>query len=198
MARALRVAMIPALVVYPFLLRLLLEHSSPRLAAVAVLVGLAISFGVRRTMGHEPLRPLAAQHALAGSAAVLALAQGRGLALLLIPSLVSLSLFAVFASTLWHGPPLIERIARRMSGAGFLEEMVPHCRQATVVWCVFFLANALAVAGLAARAPLAWWTLYTGIIAYVLMAALFAGEYAVRSVRKRRLASPRHAAAISR
>ena len=197
-AGALRVAMIPALVAYPFVLRVLLERASPRLAAAVVLFGLVVSFGVRRALGHEPLRPLAAQHALVGSAAILALAQGKGLALLLIPSLVSLSLFAVFASTLWHGPPLIERIARRVSGAGFLEKMVTHCRQATVAWCIFFLANALAVAGLAAKAPLAWWTFYTGVVAYALMAALFAGEYAVRSVRKRRLASPRHAAAISR
>jgi uncharacterized membrane protein len=197
-AGALRVAAVPVVVAYPFLLRALLEHAAPRLAAAAVLLGVALSFGVRRAVGREPLRPLAAQHALAGGAALLALAQGKGLALLLIPCLVSLGLFAVFAATLWQGPPLIERVARRVSGAGFLEEMVPHCRQATVAWCVFFLANAAAVAGLAVRAPLAWWTFYTGVLAYVLMAALFAGEYVVRSVRKRRLASLRAAAATSR
>jgi uncharacterized membrane protein len=197
-AGALRAAAIPVVVAYPFLLRALLEHASPRLAAATVLLGLTLSFSVRRALGHESFRTLAAQHALAGGAALLALAQGRGLALLLIPCLVSLGLFAVFAATLWQGPPLIERVARRVSGAGFLEEMVPHCRQATVAWCVFFLANAVAVAGLAVKAPLAWWTFYTGILAYALMAALFAGEYAVRSVRKRRLASLRGAAATSR
>jgi uncharacterized membrane protein len=198
LAGVLRVAAIPALVAYPFALRVLLEHSGPRLAAAVVLVGLVLSFGVRRAVGHEPLRPLAAQHALAGGAALLALAQGKELALLLLPALVSLGLFAVFAATLWHGPPLIERVARRISGAGFQEEMVPHCRQATIAWCVFFVANAGAVAGLAVAAPLAWWTLYTGVLAYALMGALFAGEYAVRTARKRRLASPRRAAATSR
>jgi uncharacterized membrane protein len=197
-AGALRVAAIPALIAYPFVLRVLLERASPRLAAAVVLVGLAVSFGVRRALGHEPLRPLAAQHALVAGAAIFALAQGKGLALLLIPCLVSLSLFAVFASTLWHGPPLIERVARRLSGAAFVEEMVPHCRQATFAWCVYFLGNAAIVAGLAAKAPLAWWTLYTGVLAYAWMAALFAGEYAVRSARKRRLASPRPAAATFR
>ncbi|HBZ71595.1 MAG TPA: hypothetical protein DEP35_18465 [Deltaproteobacteria bacterium] len=195
---ALRVAAIPAVVVYPFALRVLLEHTGPRLAAAAVLFGLALSFLVRRAFGHEPLRPLAAQHALGASAALLALAQGKELALLLLPALVSLGLFGFFGATLWHGPPMIERVARRVSGGGFLEEMVPHCRQATIAWCVFFFANTGAVTALAVAAPLAWWTFYTGVVAYLLMGALFAGEYALRTVRKRRLASPPASAATSR
>jgi uncharacterized membrane protein len=198
LARALRVAAIPALVVYPFALRALLEHTSPRLAAATVLIVLVVSFSLRHAFGHEPLQPLAAQHALAGFAALLALAEGRQLALLLLPALVSLGLFSVFGATLWYGPPLIERIARRVSGAGFREEMVPHCRQATIAWCVFFVLNAGAVTSLAVAAPLAWWTLYTGILSYALMAALFAGEYALRTARKRRLATPGEAAATSR
>jgi uncharacterized membrane protein len=198
LAGALRVAAIPALVGYPFALRALLLYTGPRLAAAVVLVGLAVSFGVRRAFGHEPLWPLAAQHALVGGAAVLALAEGKELALLLLPALVSLGLFAVFGTTLWHGPPLIERIARRVSGAGFREEMVPHCRQATIAWCVLFVVNAAVVVGLAVAAPLGWWTVYTGVLAYFLMVALFAGEYAVRTARKRKLASPRGAAATSR
>ena len=195
---ALRIAAIPVVAVYPVALRALLLHTGPRRAAAAVLAGLALSFLVRRAFGHEPLRPLAAQHALAGGAALFALAQGKVLALLLLPALVSLGLFAFFAETLWHGPPMIERIARRVSGAGFLEEMVPHCRQATIAWCVFFFANTGAVAALAVAAPLAWWTFYTGVLAYLLMGALFAGEYALRTVRKRRLASAPASAATSR
>jgi len=198
LAGALRLAAIPALVAYPFALRALLQHTSPRLAAATVLTALAVSFSVRHAFGDEPLRPMAAQHALAGLAALLALAEGKELALLLLPALVSLGLFGVFGATLWHGPPLIERIARRVSGAGFREEMVPHCRQATIAWCVFFALNAGAVSGLAVAAPLAWWTLHTGIVSYALMAALFAAEYAVRTARKRRLATPGEAAATSR
>jgi uncharacterized membrane protein len=198
LARALRIVALLVLVAYPFALRALLQHSGPRLAAAVVLIGLALSFGIRRAFAREPLGPLAAQHALVGLAAVLALAEGKELALLLLPALVSLSLFFVFAATLWRGPPLIERIARRVSGADFLEQMVPHCRQATIAWCALFLANAAAIVGLAIAAPLGWWTLYTGVLVYLLMGGLFAGEYAVRIARKRRLAAPRAAAATSR
>jgi uncharacterized membrane protein len=191
----LRVALISGLVAYPFVVHALLEHTDPRVAAAIVLAGLALSFGVRRAFWHERSRSLVAQHALGAGAASIALVQGEGLALLLLPAVVSLGLFGVFGVTLWRGPPLIERIARRISGAGFQEEMVPHCRQATIAWCVFFVANAGTVAGLAVAAPLAWWTLYTGILADVLMGLLFATEYAIRTVRRRRFAISR--AAIS-
>ncbi len=195
---ALRVAVIAALVTYPFLMRALLEHTDPRVAAAVVLVGLGLSFGLRRAFAREPLRRLVAQHALAAVAAGFALAQGKGLALLLLPALMSLGLFGVFGVTLWRGPPLVERIARRMSGAGFQEEMVPHCRQATIAWCALFLANAGVVAALAVAAPLAWWTIYTGIFADVLMGLLFASEYAVRTVRRRRFATARGVTVVSR
>jgi uncharacterized membrane protein len=188
---ALRVAVVTGLVAYPFAMRALLEHTSARVAAAVVLVSLVLSFGIRRAFAHEPLRPLVAQHALAAGAASFALAQGKGLALLLLPALVSLGLFGVFGVTLWRGPPLIERIARRMSGAGFQEEMVPHCRQATIAWCAFFSANAGVVTGLAVAAPLTWWTTYTGIFADVLMGLLFVTEYLVRTVRRQRFAITR-------
>lgn len=197
LAGALRVAVISVLVTYPFAMRALLEHTDPRVAATVVLVGLALSFGIRRAFAREPMRRLVAQHALAAGAAGFALAQGKGLALLLIPALMSLGLFGVFGATLWRGPPLVERIARRMS-AGFEEEMVPHCRQATIAWSAFFAANAGVVAALAVAAPLAWWTIYTGIFVDVLMGLLFASEYAVRTVRRRRFAIARGVAAASR
>jgi uncharacterized membrane protein len=53
----------------------------------------------------------------------------------------------------------------------------------TVLWCAFFTLNGAATGLLAALAPRSWWALYTGAIAYVLMGALFAGEYLVRKAR---------------
>ena len=189
--------MVAALVGYPFAMRALLLHTSARAAAAVVLVGVVLSFVIRRTVVHERLRPLLAQHALAAGAAIFALAQGRGLGLLFLPALASLGLLGVFGVTLWSGPPLVERIARRMSGAEFQEEMVPHCRQATIAWTAFFMANAAVVTALALEAPLGWWTLYTGVCVDVLMGLLFATEYAVRTVRRHRFANE-HASGLGR
>ncbi|MOA12225.1 hypothetical protein D3C78_1321990 [compost metagenome] len=55
-----------------------------------------------------------------------------------------------------------------------------YTRRVTQVWALFFLANGLVVIALNLWAPLSWWTLYTGLIAYGLMGLLFAGEWLVR------------------
>jgi len=57
---------------------------------------------------------------------------------------------------------------------------VRYTRQVTRVWVAFFAFNASVATGLALLAPLSWWTLYTGLIAYLLMGLLFAGEWLVR------------------
>ena len=57
---------------------------------------------------------------------------------------------------------------------------IDYTRQVTKVWCLFFLFNGVVAAGLTLWAPLSWWTLYTGVIAYCLMGVLFAGEWLVR------------------
>jgi uncharacterized membrane protein len=44
----------------------------------------------------------------------------------------------------------------------------------------FFVINGTIAAALTLWAPLAWWTLYNGLIAYLLMGLLFAGEWLVR------------------
>ena len=49
-----------------------------------------------------------------------------------------------------------------------------------MVWSVFFLCNGLLAAALTLWAPLSWWTLYNGLIAYGLMGLLFAVEWLVR------------------
>ncbi len=100
----------------------------------------------------------------------------------LIPVLINLGLFAAFASSL-RGVPLIERFAR-MQEPDLSEPKQRHCRQMTVAWCVFFVANATVAAGLS-MAPMAWWAAYNGGIAYVLIGLMFVGEYVLRRYRFR-------------
>ena len=64
--------------------------------------------------------------------------------------------------------------------------VVVYTRRVTQAWCLFFLCNGGIALATALWAPEAIWSLYTGIISYVLMGLLFAGEYLVRiRVRKR-------------
>jgi uncharacterized membrane protein len=55
----------------------------------------------------------------------------------------------------------------------------------TQVWCLFFLCNGGVALYTALYSSLAFWTLYNGLIAYVLMGLVFAIEYGVRQLVRR-------------
>jgi uncharacterized membrane protein len=55
----------------------------------------------------------------------------------------------------------------------------------TQAWCVFFVVNGALAFGTALFAPEAVWSLYTGVVAYVLMGLMFGGEYLLRMRFKR-------------
>jgi uncharacterized membrane protein len=103
--------------------------------------------------------------------------------MLAMPALISAALLAVFGASLGK-TPMIERFAR-LQRPDLPPSHVAHCRQITWVWCGFFVVNGAAAAALAVAGPLAWWTLYTGLIAYVLMGILFLIEYILRKYRFR-------------
>lgn len=115
----------------------------------------------------------------------LALLVGLGAALaqprfyLALPVLVNLTLLANFAASLRGPVSLVERYARMQSPA--LPPGGPaYCRQVTRAWCWFFAANAGVCAALAVAAPVAWWALYTGVLAYILVGLGFTIEFIVR------------------
>jgi uncharacterized membrane protein len=95
------------------------------------------------------------------------------------PSLVSGFMLALFSLSLKYGPPMVERLAR-ITEPQLPEAAIVYTRQVTVVWSVFFLCNGLLAAALTLWAPLSWWTLYNGLIAYGLMGLLFAVEWLIR------------------
>ena len=110
--------------------------------------------------------------------------------LLLLPSATQFGFAWVFASSLRRpasgepSVPLVERFAR-MQKAVLTDEEVRYCRSVTVVWIVFLSASGVLGLLLAVLASPAVWAIFTGIGAYILVAALFGIEYAVRKVRFR-------------
>jgi uncharacterized membrane protein len=66
------------------------------------------------------------------------------------------------------------------------DEVVPYTRRVTQLWCVFFIINAGISFYTACCMSLDMWTLYNGLIAYILMGLIFAVEWLVRQfVRKK-------------
>jgi uncharacterized membrane protein len=109
---------------------------------------------------------------------------------LAMPVLINGALLATFGSSLW-GTPMVERFAR-LQNPNLGPDHVPYCRAVTKVWCGFFGFNIAMSVWLGLFAPLSWWALYTGIIAYVLIGVLATGEYIVRKERFRDYGSGLH------
>ena len=95
----------------------------------------------------------------------------------LYPAVMVSVALAAFAVSLFR-TPLVEVFARRM-GESLDDRGVAYCRRVTVVWTVFLSAH-LAVTLATVFASREVWALYNGFIAYVLMGALFLGEWLYR------------------
>lgn len=158
---------------YPLLVYLAMGHFEPRWMAL-LLCALAL---LRAVATRQPLWWVAA----AGSAllALIATAFNQLLPIKLYPALVNGVLLAVFATSLRCPPSAIERIAR-MSEPELPAAAVAYTRKVTWVWCGFFVVNGALALATALWASERVWALYNGLLAYVMMGVLFAGEWCVR------------------
>jgi len=136
---------------------------------------------VRGSRNRTQWGPLLRQHS--GLLVLIAVATWRGdrRLLLLLPVLVNLYLLFTFGLTLVKGPPMIERFARMVED-DLPDFTHPYCRKVTLLWCIFFAANATLITILAYAAPLTWWTLYTGLLFYLVLAALQGTEFIFRKL----------------
>jgi uncharacterized membrane protein len=166
---------------YPLIVYFAYTRLGVRALAAFLLALYGISIALRLRSSATELRRLLRQHL--GLALLIGVALGTGdpSALLFLPVIVSLYLLWTFSMSLRNGAPMIERFARMVED-DLPDFTRPYCRKVTIVWCFFLAANALCVAILAAKAPLEWWAAYTGLISYLLVGALIAGEFIVHKV----------------
>jgi uncharacterized membrane protein len=113
-----------------------------------------------------------------------------------LPVLINLVLLFGFARSLKSEESMIERFAR-MQSPDLSEEQQGYCRSVTLVWCGFFVINASIAGTLALLFLISWWTLYTGLISYLLMVVLFSAEYIIRKYRFREYGNRAHDRLIS-
>lgn len=106
------------------------------------------------------------------------------LPLKLYPVLVNAALLAAFGYSLWHGPSMVERLAR-LREPDLPPAGVRYTRRVTQLWCAFFVVNGALALATALWASEALWSLYNGVIAYLLMGILFGGEWLARRRFKR-------------
>jgi uncharacterized membrane protein len=95
------------------------------------------------------------------------------------PVAISLATATIFAASLRYPPTIVERIARvtdpNLSPAGIV-----YTRKVTIVWVGFLLINAAISLWTALWGTLDQWALWNGLLSYLAMGTLFAGEYLIR------------------
>lgn len=164
-------------VAYPFLVYLFIGRVPPW-----IFLALGLALGAIRLFG-SPRRGALAVLVL-GFAGVTALlgalycvdAQG---AVQAYPVVVSLSFAAVFGFSLVHPPSVAERIAR-LTRPDLPPAGIRYTRRVTWIWFAFLIVNAAISFATIRWGTLAQWTLWNGLLSYLAMGALFAGEYLVR------------------
>ncbi len=166
-----------ALVFYPLLVYLGLEYWGVKPLALVLIVLACVRLAANRWLGLPSANTLLLMVVIA-LVAVVTLATGSVAGLKVYPVVMNALMLGVFAFSLWQPPTMIERFAR-MREPDLPAQAIPYTRKVTLVWCAFFTVNgAIAAATLFASDKV--WAIYNGLVAYVLMGLLFAGEYLVR------------------
>lgn len=95
------------------------------------------------------------------------------------PVVINGAMLSLFAWSLISPPTVIERLAR-LSDPELPPSGIAYTRRVTQVWCGFFMLNGGIALATALWSSFEVWSLYNGLIAYLLMGVLFGGEYWVR------------------
>ncbi len=166
---------------YPLIVYFGYTRLATRALAMLLLALYGFSLAIRLRGCAREIWQLVRQHSGLALLIALALATGNSTLLLFMPVIVSLYLLWTFSASLRDGMPMVERFAR-IAEDDLPDFTIPYCRKVTIVWCVFFAANALCVLMLALAAPLEFWALYSGFISYLLIGAILSGEFVVRKI----------------
>lgn len=169
------------LICYPALVYYGLQNYGPRMIAIILLLVVSIRSVITRDHLSVWLWLIAL------TAAAFSFVSNTPLGLKLYPVLVNATMLAVFSISLFRGATVIERFAK-LQEPNLPPEGIKYCRKVTMVWCVFFIFNGI-LAALTISASDAIWALYNGLISYIIMGALFAGELIVR--HRSRIALPK-------
>jgi uncharacterized membrane protein len=95
------------------------------------------------------------------------------------PVIVSLSFSAIFGFSLLFPPTVVERIAR-LAEPDLPPSGAAYTRKVTVVWAIVLLINAFVSMATTLWGSLAQWTLWNGLLSYLLMGSIFVGEWLIR------------------
>ena len=165
-----KIALGALFVTYPFIIFFALQRGvALRALALELVAYAALSFCRHR---NKTLLVLGALLSL------LLLCFDNGIFLRLYPVLMNMAVCGLFFSSM-SSTPLITTIARRM-GTTMTPRAIRYTRCATIAWGIFMLLNTL-ISFTTLFTSLETWTLYNGLISYILIAMMMLAEYIIRT-----------------
>jgi uncharacterized membrane protein len=160
---------------YPFAVYFGTQYLEPWKIASVLFVLLAIRFAASYSVKHWSSPLLLVGMVYCG----FAVWSNELLTLRFYPAIANAAMLLLFLWSLWSPPSVIERLAR-LQHSDLPPEGVVYTRRVTQVWCGFFIVNGSIALATALFSSVEIWSLYNGLIAYLLMGILFIGEYLVR------------------
>ena len=177
-----RVIFVVCIAVYPFLVYFGIRYLPPSFFGLALVVLLAMRFGVLVPEERPVLLPVLS--VLLGYAITAAIMESTTM-LLYYPGLVNFCLAAVFANSLRLEEPFLLRILR-IRGIPISIHGPKYLYRLTAVWAGFFVING-SIAIWTTTISIEAWTLYNGLISYFVVAILIGAEWLYRRHYKRRM-----------
>jgi len=177
-----RIVFVACLMAYPFIVYFGIKSLPPGFFGLVLLILLALRFGVLAPQERPVILPMLI---IFMGYAVAAALSGSTQMLLFYPVLVSFSLCAVFANSLRQKESLLLRMVLAR-GIPIGDHVPPYLHRLTALWAVFFALNGL-VAIWTTTASMEIWTLYNGLISYLVVAALIGAEWLFRRRYRKRM-----------
>lgn len=187
MKKALLLALSLLLLLYPVLIYVGIKHIPPGYIMAGVTLALGLRFVIIKQS--TPLRTQCVLFlpVIAGViVTLLGLLFNPHSMIRLYPAMMNGVFLAIFSYSLYSPPSFITQLAQRLSKQALPAEAVLYTRKVTAAWCVFFIFNGAIALWTALFSSLEAWTLYNGLIAYLLMGAFFVVEFGVRFFVKKR------------
>lgn len=181
MSKLLNIVIAVLLVGYPFLVYFGLIWFDARAVALLLIALAAVRLACldKAPRGAPLCQALLLPIAVVALIGLLVMVSGEPSLLRFYPVAVNAGMLLLFGATLLRPPSMIERIAR-LAEPRLTPKAARYTRVVTQVWCGFFVVNGAIALATTVFADFAVWTLYNGLIAYLLMALLFLGELFVR------------------
>ena len=174
MKRLLKATIIVLSIAYPFMIYWGLQYYQASNLLLLLLILLALRW-VASSKKFESIVLLA----ILITVVTIAFTWGHQLGLKFYPAMVNLGFLILFGSSLVFPPSMVERLAR-IQDPNLSPEGVAYTRKVTWIWSIFFVLNGSIAAATAVWASNEVWTLYNGLIAYLLIGILACGERVVR------------------